>query len=261
MSSHRRRDRVRKVAACRPSLAIHRGLSHTVNMDAPQPHSPRRRFARKSVERKSTEIRAVRRHSITDAPARIGDTILELLGRIPDSTQRAVIEPQARAQAIAEAAARRAALLAGGLALPPGPLGWLTVLPELYAIWKLQAQMVADIAGAYGLRWRLTREQMLFCLFRHTAAQALRDIAVRAGQRWLVQTATLGVLRGAARSIGVRLSQRALGRGIARWLPVVGAMSVGAYAWYDTRQVGRTAIDLFAAESAAGAALGDPGGY
>jgi hypothetical protein len=37
------------------------------------------------------------------------------------------------------------------------------------------------------------------------------------------------------------------GRGIARWLPVVGAIGVGAYARYDTRQVARTAIALFGA--------------
>lgn len=144
-------------------------------------------------------------------------------------------------------------MVAGTLALPPGPLGWLTVLPELYAIWKIQAQMVADIAGVHGKRWKLTREQMMFCLFRHTAAQALRDIAVQAGERWLVQTASLAAMRSAARRIGVKLSQRGIGHGIARWLPVVGAMGVGAYAWYDTRQVARTAMELFAPGSSSGA--------
>jgi hypothetical protein len=44
----------------------------------------------------------------------------------------------------------------------------------------------------------------------------------------------------------VKLSKRALGRGAARWLPVLGAVGVGAYAWYDTRQVARTAQALFA---------------
>ncbi len=243
----------------RPSLAVHCVLQHTVSMKDPKTDRRRRRFTRRPVERKSTQIEAVRHRVVADVPARIGEAILELLGHIPDSAQGAVVQPETRARAIADAAARRAAMLAGGLALPPGPLGWLTVLPELYAIWKLQAQMVADIAGAYGLRWRLTREQMLFCLFRHTAAQALRDIAVRAGQRWLVQTAALGVLRTATQRIGVRLSQRLLGAGLARWVPVIGAMGVGAYAWYDTRQVARTAIGLFAAERAAGAALVDPG--
>jgi hypothetical protein len=187
--------------------------------------------------------------------ARIGDAIIELLGRLPDTDEGASLAPEVRATAIADAAARKAALLAGTLALPPGPLGWLTVLPELYAIWKIQAQMVADIAGTYGRRWQLTREQMLFCLFRHTAAQAFRDIAVQVGERWLVRAAGSASMRAISRRIGVRMTERGIGRGIARWLPVIGAMGVGAYAWYDTKHVARTAIHLFAIESAAGHAF------
>ena len=60
---------------------------------------------------------------------------------------------------------------AGTLALPPGPLGWLTILPEMLAVWKIQSQMVADIAALYGQKSTLTEEQMVYCLFRHSAAQ------------------------------------------------------------------------------------------
>ncbi len=188
------------------------------------------------------------------------DMILEMLGRIPQSRELACTTPNARAHAIGEAAARKAALVAGTLALPPGALGWLTVVPELFSIWRIQSQMVADIAATYGRGWQLTREQMMFCLFRHTAAQAMRDIAVRAGERWLVQAASLAAMRTAARKIGIKLSKRGIGHGIARWLPIVGAVGVGSYAWYDTRQVARTAIDLFAMESAAGFSLGSDEG-
>lgn len=183
--------------------------------------------------------------------ARIGDAIVELLGHLPDTSETASMTPEARAHAIADIAARKSALVAGTLALPTGPLGWLTVLPELFAIWKIQAQMVADISGTYGRRWQLTREQMLFCLFRHTAAQAFRDIIVRVGERWLVRVASLASIRAVARKVGVKLTQRGVRHGFARWLPIVGAMGVGAYAWYDTRHVARTAIDLFRIESVA----------
>ncbi len=196
-----------------------------------------------------------RKGASRSAADRLGEAILHLLSELPGTTEGASLAPEVRSRAIADAAARKSALVAGTLALPPGPLGWLTVLPELYAIWKIQAQMVADIAGAYGRHWQLTREQMLFCLFRHTAAQAFRDIAVRVGERWLVRALTAPAIGALTRRIGVRLTERGVGRGIARWLPVVGAMGVGLYAWYDTRQVARTAINLFAIESAAGQAF------
>jgi hypothetical protein len=61
------------------------------------------------------------------------------------------------------------------------------------------------------------------------------------------RTAATGVVQRLAGRIGLSVSKRALGKGISRWLPVVGAMGVGAYAYYDTQQVARTAIDLFGA--------------
>ena len=56
----------------------------------------------------------------------------------------------------------------------------------------------------------------------------------------------LRAIERVAAKIGVRLSRRVAGRGVSRWLPVIGAIGVGAYAYYDTRQVARTAIALFA---------------
>lgn len=179
---------------------------------------------------------------------RIAQQILKFIAVIPASRERPGEHPRARAEAIALAARRKAFLASSSLALPPGPLGWLTVLPELVAIWRIQAQMVADIAAACGRRTRPTREQMLYCLFRHAASQAVRDLAVRAGQRWIVHAATGQAIRGIAERIGIRLSERALGSSIARMLPVAGALGVGAYAWYDTRQVARTAIAMFSRE-------------
>lgn len=188
---------------------------------------------------------------------RLARAIMDVVGSVPSSSEAAGGQREVHARAIVDAASRRAGLVAGSMALPPGPLGWMTVLPEMLAIWKIQAQMVADVAAVYGQHWRLGREQMLFCLFRHTSAQVFRDFVVRAGQRWLVQQASQRAIRAAARQIGVSLTSRAIGRGVSRWVPLVGAAGVGAYAWYDTRSVGRTAMALFSQpvpETADGAA-------
>jgi hypothetical protein len=176
---------------------------------------------------------------------RIAEAILNFIGRVPISEEHKSRRPAERARSIANSAAARAALTAGGLALPPGPLGWLTILPELVAVWRIQAQMVADIAGIYGKDAALTREQMIYCLFRHAAAQAVRDLVVRVGERLLVQHVSLRVLQGVAERVGVRITQQTIGKGISRWIPVAGALGVGAYAYYDTGQVARTAIELF----------------
>ncbi len=176
---------------------------------------------------------------------KISAAILNLAGKIPKATKRVSSAPEQAARELANASAAKAALISGGLALPPGPLGWLTVLPDLIAIWKLQSQMVADIAAVYGKSATLTQEQMIYCLFRHAAAQAVRDFVIRAGNRTIIQSATVKALQTAANRIGVKVTQRAVGAAAARWIPIVGAVGVGAYAYYDTAQVARTAIDMF----------------
>jgi hypothetical protein len=181
---------------------------------------------------------------ITDH-SRVTQAILDFVSQIPDSAVLGSKTPESEARRIATRACQRAALTASTLALPPGPLGWLTVFPELIAIWKIQAQMVADIAAAYGKHPELGREQMLWCLFRHTAAQAFRDLVVRVGDRLFFRRATYSVIERIAKTVGVKVTQRAIGGGISRWLPAVGAVGVGSYAYYDTAQVGRTAIAMF----------------
>jgi hypothetical protein len=145
-------------------------------------------------------------------------------------------------------AASEAGAIAGALALPPGPLGMLTVIPDLVAVWNIQRQLVADIAACYGKTAELHRETMLYCLFRHAAAQVVRDLVVRVGTRLLLRRATIATMERSVQRIGVAVSRRAVGRGVARWLPIAGAVGVGAYAFYDTVQVGTTARQLFESE-------------
>ena len=180
--------------------------------------------------------------------SRIGDVILGLIGHIPQTDEALSATPAERARTVARLAAAKAGTTAGALAFAPGPLGWLTVLPELVAVWKIQTQMVADLAGIYGQTAHLSESQMVYCLFRHGAAMAVRDLVVRAGNRYLVKAVTKQALRAAARKIGVRITRQAAMKGVARWLPLVGAAGVGGYAYYDTAQVAKTAIAMFEAE-------------
>ena len=65
----------------------------------------------------------------------VANAILNLVGKIPKSSKRISATPNDAARELANASAAKAALISGGLALPPGPLGLLTILPDLIAIW------------------------------------------------------------------------------------------------------------------------------
>jgi hypothetical protein len=176
------------------------------------------------------------------------EVLTELTSRVPSSPEAARDVPAARANELTLAAASQAAATAGALALPPGPVGLLTVAADLIAVWRIQRQLVADIAACYGKSAELRREAMMYCLFRHAAAQVVRDLVVRLGQRMLLRRGSIAVMERSLQRVGVVVSHRIVGRTISRWVPIAGAVGVGAYAFYDTIQVGRTAQALFAAE-------------
>lgn len=179
---------------------------------------------------------------------RVADAILDVVGAIPKSDEAGSETPHARAEALAIDAAKSAAAISGSAALVPGPFGMLTLQPDIIGVWRVQAQLVADIAATYGKTATLTKEQMLYCLFRHMFSQGLRDVVVRAGERYLVRRASLQLLQRLATMIGIKVTQRAMGKTIARYAPLLGAAGVAAYAFYDTKKVATTAIELFRGE-------------
>lgn len=193
---------------------------------------------------------AVAKASVAQVAAKIGNSILDSFEEVPTSTRRKSKEALLESRAAITKAAGKASLTAGAFAVPLGAIGWLTILPEMIAVWRIQAQLVADIAALHGRKPQITREQMMFCLFRHTAAQAVRDLAVRAGERLIVQQVTSQVLKKAAEAIGVKIAGRVLGKGLTRWLPVIGVVGVAGYAYYDTAQVGATALEMFSGRKA-----------
>lgn len=175
----------------------------------------------------------------------VAKAILDVVSAVPHTGEPRSITPRERGRVIANQAALKAAAVSGTLALPPGPLGVLTLVPDLVVVWRLQAQMVADIGGAFGKTATLSQEQMIYCLFRHAAAQVMRDLGVRVGERFMFRPATLRLLQAIAQRLGLTVTQRLIAKSVARWLPVVGSLGVAAYAYYDTGQVAATAMSLF----------------
>lgn len=171
--------------------------------------------------------------------------LFKVINEIPSSAEKRSSDGVLRARKLTAEASLRAAAISGALALPTGPLGWLTILPDLAAIWRLQAQLVADIGAVFGKRGKLTEESMIYCLFRHAAAQAVRDLVTRMGERLVLQCVSVRVAENVLRRIGVKVVHRVARRGLWRLLPAIGALAVAGYAYYDTEQVGQTAIEFF----------------
>lgn len=175
----------------------------------------------------------------------LAKAILQIATAVPATKEPKSPLPLERARAIQVEAALKTAAVSGTLALPPGPLGIAAILPDLVAVWRIQAQMVADIAATFGKTGSLAQEQMIYCLFRHAAAQVVRDLVARVGERVVFRQATLRLLQVTAQKLGVKVSQRVIAKSAARWIPILGSLGVAGYAYYDTAQVGATAVELF----------------
>jgi hypothetical protein len=177
--------------------------------------------------------------------SKVTESLLDLLTQVPASSYEKSPTPVLAAQKIIEKSAWMAGGISGALAVPPGPLGLLTVLPDLVAIWKIQAQMVADVAAVYGKSSFLSREALVYCLFKEGAAQLLRDIIVRAGDRIVLRRTSVRVFENLVEKLSIRVGKRIFGRSISRWIPIAGAVAVGWYSRYDTQHVGYAAMDFF----------------
>ncbi len=183
-------------------------------------------------------------------PNPVATALLDLVVSIPKSAERTNPDPDAKARSLAAAAAMKAAGISALFALPPGPLGLVTVLPDLLAIWRLQRSLVADIAAAYGKSAYLQKETMIYCLFKHGSAALMSDLVVRVGERYLVRRAALKAAQGILEKIGLRVTERMIGKGLSRFIPVISAVGVGYYAYNDTKRVADTAIEIFSRDFA-----------
>lgn len=48
--------------------------------------------------------------------------------------------------------------------------------------------------------------------------------------------------------MGGRVTQQVLKAAIGRWLPVVGALALGAWSYYTTQKIGKYAVSIFEKE-------------
>ena len=104
--------------------------------------------------------------------------------------------------------------------------------------------MVSDIASVYGKQSTLGNEQMLYCLFKQASAQLMRDVVVRVGERALVRHTSVQLLQSMAQILGVQITKSLINKSASRFVPIIGAVGVGAYAYFDTLQVAKNAAEL-----------------
>lgn len=180
---------------------------------------------------------------------KVTNILFDLLTDIPGSLYGRNDDPDEKVKHLIRQAAFKASTVSATLSIPAGVTGLLTSIPDIAAVWRIQAQLVSDIAATYGKLALLSREAMVWCLFRHSAASLLRDVAVRTGSRIVIQKLSVSALQKILQKLGLKISQKLVGKVALRAIPAIGALGNGAYTYYDTNEVGKTAAAYFKALS------------
>ena len=97
--------------------------------------------------------------------------IFNLITDIPDSLLCPNGNPDKRAETLIKQAALKAATVSTSLSIPAGFTGVLTSIPDIAAVWRIQAQLVSDVACSSFAMSQSARVAALSCRsfrFRHS---------------------------------------------------------------------------------------------
>lgn len=147
------------------------------------------------------------------------------------------------------------------LALPPGPLGLATILPELLAITKIQINLVYAIAKVRGQEAKLN-DSLVALIFAHEAGlQIGRYLSQNYGNKVVVRSLSQRALAQVAEQIGIRIGIRITQKALGRWIPVLFAPVFGALSKKMTERIGREADKMFGGELVVEDVLKCPNGH
>jgi hypothetical protein len=146
---------------------------------------------------------------------------------------------------VANRAARKCAAISGSSAISLLPTGYTAILSEAVTIWKIQSQMVVDIAALFGKTPALTPRHMIYCLLRHGGNKAVASALLQPTIQLMIKRLCTRFVRDFSTRLGLRISGRALGPGAALVLQALSSIGFATLAYLDTRRVASRAVELF----------------
>lgn len=133
--------------------------------------------------------------------------------------------------------------IAAASGLLPGPLGYISIIPELVLIVKNQLTMIYDIAFHHEKSGNITPTYFttLYFMLYHKVLGS-KEIVISETDFQKTQQSLQERLTGA---IVIQIMSR-LGRSmVCRWLPVIGATALAIWAGYETKKLGALSIKYF----------------
>jgi hypothetical protein len=137
--------------------------------------------------------------------------------------------------------------VSAGSSLIPGPWGMLAVVPELIIVIRNQIALIYDIAAANGKK-DLMDKQLAAMIFASAMGTTAGGLVLVHGGKYLVKRSSLQVFQKLIIMLGGQITQQALKSTVSKWLPGIGAIAMGAWTNYMTKQIGKKANEILSKE-------------
>jgi hypothetical protein len=137
------------------------------------------------------------------------------------------------------------ALISFGAGAIPGLGGILSILPETYLLLKLQARMVKDIAILLGRETLLSKEILLYCLFKDNKENMFETTIRMSGTKLLIRPISMQYVQNIYSKLVLDKAGNIKNQKGKLLYSFISAFTNGSLSYLDTQIVGNTANSLF----------------
>jgi uncharacterized protein (DUF697 family) len=142
----------------------------------------------------------------------------------------------------------RCASLAGAFYLFPGKMNYALILPELLLIYRLQAQMIIDIAALYGKDNPIDKTLLFYCLFQGSNSDLLKHLIKDTGKRVIVRPVSIKMVEAFIQQLSKSFFKKSFSRYFSVLLPLLGFTLSGSLNYLYTTRIGEVASQVFSKE-------------
>jgi hypothetical protein len=198
------------------------------------------------IFRKKQEEKGAIQEKLEESMIGLFEQVIKDRGRYYSNNSDKIPNPE-NVDSIINSYANQNAVISGGSGLVPGPMGVLTIVPELIFVIRNQLSMVYDIGVAYGHKNKLNAE-LLISVFGYALGSGALGLMVIHSQKILVRRASLKLMQKMVHLMAGKVTQRVLKSMVGRWIPVAGAVALATWSKLSTHLISKRAISIFEKE-------------
>ncbi len=172
-----------------------------------------------------------------------GNWLIDLIMKLRPDTEP--LKPCDTLENMISGASWKAFAVSTAASIPPGPVGMLTILPEVIAVTRIQLGLIGKIAKYYEKEKELNGTVIALILGNAAGIATGRELLKCVDNKIIIQRMSTLALQNFAARIGAKILGRIVARMPARWIPLVTAPLFGMMSKTATARVGWEVVALF----------------